>query len=118
MKEPYDKNLIDNLSKLKFIITSGVKIKKLIWMLLKKENCSLWHEININSTPELTWKPYFRLARNKEEIDNMYQGYWQTTVGVDLKGKILGLIGLGKVGSGLLKLEKRLVCRSWHGVKT
>ena len=35
----------------------------------------------------------------KEEIDNMYQGYWQTTVGVELKGKILGLIGLGRVGS-------------------
>ena len=29
----------------------------------------------------------------------MYQGYWQTTIGVELKGKILGLIGLGKVGS-------------------
>ena len=24
----------------------------------------------------------------------MYQGYWQTTIGVELKGKILGLIGL------------------------
>ena len=27
----------------------------------------------------------------------MYQGYWQTTIGVELKGKILGLIGLGRV---------------------
>ena len=32
----------------------------------------------------------------KQEIDNMFQGYWQTTVGLELKGKILGLIGLGK----------------------
>jgi len=45
------------------------------------------------------------LARNlKEEIDNMYQGYWQTTVGVELKGKILGLVGLGKVGSQVAKI--------------
>ena len=27
----------------------------------------------------------------------MFQGYWQTTIGIELKGKILGLIGLGKL---------------------
>ena len=40
------------------------------------------------------------LMRNmKQEIDNMFQGYWQNTIGLELKGKILGLIGLGKIGS-------------------
>ena len=34
----------------------------------------------------------------------MYQGYWQTTIGVELKGKILGLIGLGRVGSQVAKI--------------
>ena len=64
-------------------------------------------EINSNPTPELTWGLILGLARNfKEEIDNMYQGYWQTTVGVELKGKILGLIGLGKVGSQVAKIGK------------
>jgi len=47
------------------------------------------------------------LSRNlKTEIDNMYQGYWQTTVGFELKGKIIGLIGLGKVGSQIAKIAK------------
>ena len=36
----------------------------------------------------------------------MYQGYWQTTVGIELKGKILGLIGLGRVGSQIAKIGK------------
>ena len=36
----------------------------------------------------------------------MYQGYWQTTIGVELKGKILGLIGLGKIGSQVAKIGK------------
>jgi Phosphoglycerate dehydrogenase and related dehydrogenases len=40
------------------------------------------------------------------EVDNMYQGYWQTILGVELKGKILGLIGLGKVGSQVAKIGK------------
>ena len=26
----------------------------------------------------------------------MFQGYWQTTIGLELKGKMLGLIGLRK----------------------
>ena len=57
-------------------------------------------EINFYPTSELTWALMLGLARNfKEEIDNMYQGYWQTTVGIELRGKILGLIGLGRVGS-------------------
>ena len=36
----------------------------------------------------------------------MYQGYWQTTIGVELKRKILGLIGLGRVGSQVAKIAK------------
>jgi D-3-phosphoglycerate dehydrogenase len=64
-------------------------------------------EININPTAELTWTLILGLARNvKEEIDNMYQGYWQTSIGFELKGKILGLIGLGRVGSQVAKIGK------------
>ena len=36
----------------------------------------------------------------------MYQGYWQTTIGFELKGKILGLVGLGRVGSQVAKIGK------------
>jgi D-3-phosphoglycerate dehydrogenase len=64
-------------------------------------------EINVNPTAELTWALILGLARNiKPEIDNMFQGYWQTTIGVELKGKILGLIGLGRVGSQVAKMGK------------
>ena len=55
----------------------------------------------------MTWALILGLVRNfKEEIDNMYQGYWQTTVGFELKGKILGLIGLGKIGSQVAKIGR------------
>ena len=64
-------------------------------------------EINSNPAAELTWTLILGLARNiKFEIDNMFQGYWQTTIGVELKGKILGLIGLGRVGSLVAKIAK------------
>ena len=107
-RTPMTKNLIDNLNKLKFIITSGLRNKSIDLDAAKKRKIVVCGtETNIHPTPELTWALILGLARNlKEEIDNMYQGYWQTTVGVELKGKILGLIGLGKVGSQVAKIGK------------
>ena len=107
-RTPITKNLIENLTKLKFIITSGLRNKSIDLDTAKKRKIVVsGTESNINPTPELTWALILGLARNlKEEIDNMYQGYWQTSVGVELKGKILGLIGLGKVGTQVAKVGK------------
>ena len=107
-RTPITQNLIENLSKLKFIITSGSRNKSIDLQAAKKRKIVVCGtESNTNPTPELTWALILGLARNlKEEIDNMYQGYWQTTVGIELKGKILGLIGLGRVGSQVAKIGK------------
>ena len=107
-RTPMSKNIIDNLTKLKFIITSGLRNKSIDLEAAKDRKIIVCGtESNINPTPELTWALILGLARNlKEEIDNMYQGYWQTTVGLELKGKILGLIGLGRVGSQVAKIGK------------
>ena len=43
----------------------------------------------------------------KQEIDNMFQGNWQTSIGLELKGKVLGIIGLGKIGSQVAKIERK-----------
>ncbi len=100
--------LINSLKNLKYIITSGMRNKAIDLEAAKKRKIIVTGtEININPTCELTWALILGLARNfKTEIDNMYQGYWQTTIGVELKGKILGLIGLGRVGSQVAKIAK------------
>ena len=102
------KSLINQLTKLRFIITSGMRNKAIDLEAAKQRKIIVCGtEINSNPTAELTWALILGLVRNfKEEIDNMYQGYWQTTVGVELKGKILGLIGLGRVGSQVAKIGK------------
>ena len=101
-------NLIKSLKKLKYISTSGMRNKAIDLEATKKAKIVVTGtEINSNPTCELTWALILGLARNiKVEVDNMYQGYWQTTVGIELKGKILGLIGLGKVGSQVAKIGK------------
>ena len=107
-RTPITENLINGLKKLKFIITSGMRNKAINLDAAKKRKIIVsGTDININPTCELTWALILGLARNfKFEIDNMFQGYWQTTVGVELKGKIIGLIGLGRVGSQVAKIAK------------
>ena len=101
-------NLINGLKNLKFIITSGMRNNAIDLVAAKKKKIIVsGTDINSNPACELTWALILGLARNiKSEIDNMFQGYWQTTVGVELKGKILGLIGLGKIGSQVSKIAK------------
>ena len=102
----FTKEIINDLPKLKYIMTSGMRNKAIDMDAANhKKIIVCGTELSINSTAELTIALMLGLARNfKNELDNMYQGYWQTTVGLELKGKILGLIGLGKVGTSVAKI--------------
>ncbi len=102
------KSLINSLPNLKYIMTSGMRNKAIDLEFAKSRKILVCGtEINSNPAAELTWTLILGLMRNiKQEIDNMFQGYWQTTFGLELKGKMLGLIGLGKVGSQVAKIGK------------
>ena len=102
------KSLIENLPKLKYIATSGMRNKAIDLETAKKKSIIVCGtEINPNPAAEITWALILGLYRNiKQEIDNMFQGYWQTTIGFELKGKMLGLIGLGKIGTQVAKVAK------------
>ena len=107
-RTPMTKSLIENLPKLKYIMTSGMRNKAIDLEIAKKNNIIVCGtEINPNPAAEITWALILGLYRNmKQEIDNMFQGYWQTTIGFELKGKMLGLIGLGKIGTQVAKVGK------------
>jgi len=107
-RTPMTKSLIENLPKLKYIMTSGMRNKAIDLETAKKNNIIVYGtEINPNPAAEITWALILGLYRNmKQEIDNMFQGYWQTTIGFELKGKMLGLIGLGKIGTQVAKVGK------------
>ena len=98
-RTPMTKTLIDSLPKLKYLMTSGMRNKAIDLEAAKKKNIIVCGtEINSNPAAEITWALILGLYRNmKQEIDNMFQGYWQTTIGFELKGKMLGLIGLSLI---------------------
>ncbi|MFJ6159100.1 D-2-hydroxyacid dehydrogenase family protein [Pseudarthrobacter sp. NPDC092184] len=51
------------------------------------------------AAPELTWALLLAIARNlTAEENSLRAGTWQTSVGFELAGKTLGVVGLGKIG--------------------
>jgi len=60
-----------------------------------------------STTMELTWGLILALARNIViENQSLRQGKWQTTLGVMLQGKVLGIVGLGDLGSKVAAVAK------------
>ena len=107
-RTPITKDLIENLPNLKYVMTSGMRNNAINLETARKKNILVCGtEINPNPAAEITWALILGLYRNmKQEIDNMFQGYWQSTIGFELKGKMLGLIGLGKIGTQVAKVAK------------
>jgi len=107
-RTPITKSLLVNLPNLKYIMTSGMRNNAIDLEATKVRNIFVCGtEINSNPTAELAWTLILGLARNlKQEVDNMFQGYWQTSIGLELKGKMLGLIGLGKIGTQMAKIAQ------------
>ena len=107
-RTPLNKSLLEGLKNLKYILTSGMRNKSIDLEYVKKRKIIVCGtDINSNPTAEITWALILGLVRNiKQETDNMFQGYWQTTIGTELKGKILGIIGLGKIGSQVARIGK------------
>jgi lactate dehydrogenase-like 2-hydroxyacid dehydrogenase len=60
-----------------------------------------------NGTVELTWALLLALARQVPTAAAVVrQGGWQTTMGVDLEGKTLGVVGLGRIGGAVARIAR------------
>lgn len=53
-----------------------------------------------NATAELTWGLVLAALRHiPAEVERLRNGRWQSTLGVQLRGRILGVYGFGRIGS-------------------
>jgi len=99
-RTPLPEKLISKLPNLKLVITSGMWNASIDLEALKKRNivcCGT--DTKVHSTAELTWALIMVGWRELQtEFDNMKNGNWQTTVGRGLKGRTIGIFGLGKQG--------------------
>jgi phosphoglycerate dehydrogenase-like enzyme len=60
-----------------------------------------------HSTPELTWASIMALVRGlPAEIASVRAGRWQVGLGGDLRGRVLGILGLGRIGGTIAKYAR------------
>ena len=99
-RTPLPEKLINKLPNLKLVITSGMWNASIDMNACKTRSiicCGT--DSKIHSTAELAWALIMNSWRGlQNEIQNMKDGNWQTTIGRGLKGNVLGIFGLGKQG--------------------
>jgi phosphoglycerate dehydrogenase-like enzyme len=94
-------DLIDRLPNLKLIVTIGMANAAIDLAAAKARNLlvSGTDGVDLEATPVLTWALILGITRNLyAEVASVRAGGWQVSIGTDLAGKTLGLLGLGKIG--------------------
>ncbi|MEV3858959.1 D-2-hydroxyacid dehydrogenase family protein [Streptomyces sp. NPDC050095] len=106
-RTPFPAELFARLPKLRLLITSGMRNASIDLA------AAAAHGVTVCGTPsnseppaELTWALLLGLARGVvTENGNLRSGGpWQSTLGADLHGRRLGLLGLGKIGTKVARV--------------
>lgn len=108
------REVIEKLPKLKLLITAGMRNASVDMKAAEDHKVMVCGtEGGHLATSELALGLMISIARHIHfESNAMRNGQWQTTVGRDLKGKTLGLLGLGKLGGSLAKFGQALEMRT------
>ncbi|MET7292468.1 D-2-hydroxyacid dehydrogenase family protein [Streptomyces griseoloalbus] len=99
---PFRASLLDRLPGLKLLIASGMRNSVIDYAAAERNGVTVCGTQGSSTPPvELTWALLLGLARGIVAENNALRtgGPWQSTVGADLYGRRLGLLGLGKIGS-------------------
>ena len=107
------KEIIDNATNAKIIARVGVGLDNIDTVEAQKKNIEVINagEASVNAVSELVLGLMFSLSRNIPIANNATkQGKWikKDLIGIELKGKYLGIIGLGKIGRNVARLARGL----------
>lgn len=100
-RTPLSRELIQSLPNLQLIVSTAMRNASIDLQAATEAGIEVRHTGYVwSGAPELTWALLMSIARKiPQENSNFQTGKWQTTIGVDLKGKTIGIIGLGNIGS-------------------
>lgn len=102
-RTPFPRALLERLPKLRLLVTTGMRNAAVDTKAAAERGITVCGtDSGGHATAELAMGLILGLARNFHvELQNMREGRWQTTVGKDLRGRTLGLLGLGRLGTTL-----------------
>ncbi|WP_459709753.1 D-2-hydroxyacid dehydrogenase family protein [Actinophytocola sp. KF-1] len=101
-RTPFPASLIERLPRLRLLVTSGMRNASVDLAAAARAGVTVCGTGSSKaSTVELTWALILGLVRNVAIENAAFHagGPWQSTLGTNLTGATLGLIGLGQIGS-------------------
>ena len=107
-RTPLPATLIGRLPLLKLIVTTGRRNAAIDVNAAATRGVVVCGTSTLSQPPvELTWGLILSLARSiPRESAAMRAGAWQSTMGIGLHGKTLGVIGLGRLGTDVARIGK------------
>ena len=103
---PFRRSLIERLPNLKLLVTTGKRNASVDVKACQDRGVTVCGTgISDGSTVELTWALLLAVVRGiPREERGMHEGRWQVGLGMELRGKTLGVVGLGRLGSQVAKI--------------
>lgn len=108
-RTPFPAEIFDRLPRLRLLVTTGMANAAI------GLEAAAAHGVTVcgtemhgsRNTAELTWALILACRRHVVTEDRaLRDGRWQTTVGTDLAGSTLGLLGLGRLGAQVAKIGR------------
>ena len=119
-RTPFPGSLIERLPRLRLLVTTARRNDSIDLAAAAEHGVMVCGtEMAPAGTPELTWALILAAHRHLEtELSNLRDGRWQSTVGTELAGRTLGVLGLGRLGTVVARyaraFEMELVAWSPH----
>lgn len=105
-RTPFDADLLERLERLELLVTTGAANASIDVAAAARHGVTVCGTRSLPSpAAEMTWALLLALVRRVPESDrDVREGRWQTTVGDDLAGRTLGVVGLGRLGQRVARV--------------
>ena len=105
-RTPFPRALLEKLPRLRLLVTTGMRNASIDLAAARERGVVVCGTPGASGTTgELTWGLIHALFRQIPREDRLVrEGKWQTTVGLGLAGKTLGILGLGTIGSQVARV--------------
>ncbi len=108
-RTPVPAGLLARLPNLRLLVTSGMRNAAVDLAAARRQGITVCGTASHPAPPaELTWALILGLARRvaPESANLRAGGPWQASVGTDLAGARLGIVGLGKIGTRIAQVAR------------
>src|ERR1700720_4421404 len=105
-RTPLTRAILEQLPNLKLIASTAMRNASIDLAAAKDRGITVCHTgYTSHGAIELTWGLILAILRSvPAELASVQRGQWQISVGGDLQGKTIGLVGLGNIGARIAKI--------------